>query len=110
MEINLTRTLIVIAICVACTQLERALPFLIFRGKEVPSVVRYLGKVLPMAIMATLIIYCVKDISFASAGGWLPYVIASAVTALLHLWKSNTLLSIFGGTACYMILIQMVFI
>lgn len=110
MDINITRTLIVIAICVACTQLERALPFLIFRGKEVPRVIKFLGKVLPMAIMATLIIYCIKGISFTSAGGWLPYIIASAVTAGLHLWRGNTLLSIFGGTACYMILVQMVFI
>lgn len=106
---DIKRTLIVIAICVACTQLERALPFLIFRGKEVPSVVKYLGKVLPMAIMATLIIYCIKGISFVSPVGWAPYLIACAVTVALHLWKSNTLLSIFGGTACYMILIQMVF-
>lgn len=109
MEINITRSLIVIAICFACTQLERALPFLIFRGKEVPSVVKYLGKVLPMAIMATLIIYCIKGISFTAMGGWVPYIIACGVTVALHLWKSNTLLSIFGGTACYMILIQIVF-
>ena len=106
---DIKRTLIVIAICVACTQLERALPFLIFHGKEVPSVVKYLGKVLPMAIMATLIIYCIKGISFAAPVSWAPYLIACGVTVALHLWKSNTLLSIFGGTACYMILIQMVF-
>ena len=106
---DVKRTIIIIAICVACTFLERALPFLIFRGKEVPSVIRYLGKVLPMAIMATLVIYCIKSISFTALGGWVPYLIACGVTVLLHLWKSNTFLSIFGGTACYMILIQMVF-
>ena len=106
---DIKRTVIIIAICVACTFLERALPFLIFRGKEVPSVVKYLGKVLPMAIMATLIIYCIKGISFVSMVGWVPYLIACGVTVLLHLWKSNTFLSIFGGTACYMILIQLVF-
>lgn len=106
---DVKRTLIIIAICVACTFLERALPFLIFRGKEVPSVIRYLGKVLPMAIMATLVIYCIKGISFTALSGWVPYLIACGVTVLLHLWKSNTFLSIFGGTACYMILIQLVF-
>jgi len=110
MELNVTRSLIIIAICVACTQVERALPFLIFRGKEVPQVIKYLGKVLPLAIMSTLIIYCIKGISFAAPGGWLPYIIASALTAALHLWRGNTLLSIFGGTACYMLLVQLVFI
>lgn len=106
---DITRSLIIVAICVACTQLERALPFLIFRGKEVPSVIKYLGKVLPMAIMATLVIYCIKGISFSSCGAWVPYLVACALTAALHLWKGNTLLSIFGGTACYMVLIQLVF-
>ncbi|MDO4816292.1 MAG: AzlD domain-containing protein [Bacillota bacterium] len=110
MEIDLTRSLIIIAICFSCTLFERALPFLIFRGKEVPPVIKFLGKVLPMAIMATLIIYCIKGISFTATGGWAPYLIACGVTVLLHLWKSNTLLSIFGGTACYMVLVQMVFI
>ena len=106
---NVTRTLIVIAICAAVTFLERALPFLIFGKREVPGVVRYLGRVLPMAIMATLVLYCIKDISFTALAGWLPYGIGIAVTALLHLWKSNSLLSIAGGTAVYMVLVQFVF-
>ena len=110
MVISATESIMIIAVCTACTFLERALPFIIFRGKEVPEIVRYLGRVLPMAIMATLVIYCIKTISFSSMAGWAPMVIASAVTVLLHLWKSNTMLSIFGGTICYMVLIQMVFV
>ena len=110
MVISATESIMIIAVCTACTFLERALPFIIFRGREVPEIVRYLGRVLPMAIMATLVIYCIKTISFFSMAGWSPMVIASAVTVLLHLWKSNTMLSIFGGTICYMVLIQMVFV
>lgn len=110
MAISATQSIIIIAICAACTFLERALPFIIFRGREVPDIVRYLGRVLPMAIMATLVIYCIKGISFASMGGWVPMVIASAATVVLHLWKGNTMLSIFGGTVCYMVLVQMVFV
>ena len=110
MAISATQSIIIIAICAACTFLERALPFIIFRGREVPDIVRYLGRVLPMAIMATLVIYCIKSISFASMGGWVPMVIASAATVVLHLWKGNTMLSIFGGTVCYMVLVQMVFV
>ena len=110
MVISATESIMIIAVCTACTFLERALPFIIFRGREIPDIVRYLGRVLPMAIMATLVIYCIKGISFASMGGWVPMVIASAATVVLHLWKSNTMLSIFGGTICYMVLIQMVFV
>ena len=106
---DVKRTLIVIAICAAVTFLERALPFLVFGKREVPGVVRYLGRVLPMAIMATLVLYCIKDISFTAFAGWLPYCIGIAVTALLHLWKNDSLLSIAGGTAVYMVLVQFVF-
>ena len=31
-----------------------------------------------------------------------------AVTALIHLWKKNTLLSVFAGTAAYMLLLQLI--
>ena len=110
MAISTTESIMIIAVCAICTFAERALPFIIFRGKEVPEIVRYLGRILPMAIMATLVIYCIKGISFTSVAGWAPILIASAVTVLLHLWKSNTMLSIFGGTICYMVLIQMVFV
>lgn len=110
MVISATESIMIIAICALCTLLERAFPFLIFRRKEVPEIVRYLGRVLPMAVMATLVMYCLKGISFASVAGFAPPLIASAVTALLHLWKRNTMLSICGGTICYMLLIQMVFV
>ena len=109
MEIDVTRSLIIIAICTARTFLERALPFVVFRGHEVPPVVRYLGTVLPMAIMATLVIYCIRDIRFTAPGTCLPYLIGIAVTALAHLWKRNSLLSIALGTAVYMVMVQTVF-
>ena len=109
MAISVTQSIIIIAICAACTLFERAFPFLIFRGKEVPPIINYLGKVLPMAIRATLVIYCIKGISFSTVAGWAPYLIACAFTVVLHLWRRSALLSIVGGTACYMILVQMIF-
>ena len=109
MDINVSRSVLIIAICAACTFFERALPFLVFRGREVPPIVRYLGKVLPMAIMATLVIYCIKDISFTALGTFLPYVVGIAVTSLVHLWKRNNLLSIALGTVAYMVMVQTVF-
>ena len=110
MEINVTRTLLVIAVCTVCTFAERALPFVIFRGREVPKIVQYLGRVLPMAIMATLVIYCIKGISLTAMSGWVPYLAGIAVTAVLHWWRKNALLSIVAGTAVYMLLVQLVFV
>ena len=88
----------------------RFIPFLIFNGnKPVPKFVDYLGRVLPYSIMAMLVVYCLKGISFIKAPFGLPEVISVVVVAVLHIWKRNTLLSIIGGTMCYMVLIQFVF-
>ena len=88
----------------------RFLPFAIFRGsKPVPPFVAYLGKVLPYAIMGMLVVYCLRNTDFAGETHGLPEIIACAAVALLHLWKRNTLISIIGGTAAYMLLVQLVF-
>ena len=107
MGVNVSRALAVIAVCAVCTLLERALPFLIFRGREVPKVVKNLGAALPAAIITTLIVYCLRSYVFSAAV--FPQLIACAVTVGLHLWRRNSFLSIFGGTAVCMLLTQFVF-
>lgn len=100
-----------IAVMAVITFLTRALPFLLFdRGESPPKLVIYLGKVLPPAVIAMLIVYCLRGVSFAAPGGWLPQLIAVVAVVVLHLWKKNNLLSIFGGTLLYMILVQVVFV
>ena len=99
----------VIAVCALCTLLERALPFLIFRSREVPEPVNALGRMLPMAIITTLIFYCMRNIRFSDVSSAAPQLISAALTLLLHLWKRNTMLSIAGGTVCCMVLTQFVF-
>lgn len=99
-----------IAVMAAVTFLTRALPFLLFdRGGKPPKLVLYLGRVLPPAVIAMLIVYCVKGVTFTSVGGWLPTLAAGGAAVLLHLWKGNDLLSIFGATVLYMVLVQGVF-
>ena len=99
-----------IAVMAVVTFLTRALPFLLFdRGDHPPKLVLYLGQVLPPAIIAMLIVYCLKGISFASPAGWVPSLLAGGAAVVLHLWKGNDLLSIFGATVLYMVLVQGVF-
>ena len=99
-----------IAVMAAVTFLTRALPFLLFDwGSAPPKLVLYLGRVLPPAIIAMLIIYCLKDLSFLAVGGWVPQLVSVGAVVILHLWKHNNLLSIFGGTILYMFLIQTIF-
>ena len=86
----------------------RFLPFVLFKNRT-PSFVMYLGKVLPMCAMAMLVVYCLRNVSFNAPPHALPELIAVSVTVGLHLWRRSTLLSILGGTVCYMVLIQTVF-
>ena len=104
-----TYVFLMIVVMAVCTFLTRVLPFLILRKRQIPAFVTYLGQVLPYPIMGMLIVYCLKDVSFLEAPFAVPELIAVAVVVVLHVWKRNTLLSIIGGTACYMILIQFVF-
>lgn len=104
--ITTKQTLCIIFLCAFCTFLERIFPFLVFRKHTVPKVILYLGKVLPLAVMTTLVVYCLRGITFTSISGYIPPIVATMTTVLLHLWKRNNLLSILGGTICYMILIR----
>ena len=108
--ISAQRAILIILVVAVCTFATRVLPFLFFGGNRgVPRAVNYLGKILPPAIMATLVIYCLKGISLLRAPHGAPELLATAVVAALHGWKRNVLLSIAGGTAVYMLLVQVVF-
>ncbi|MCC8191288.1 MAG: AzlD domain-containing protein [Planctomycetes bacterium] len=90
--------------------LTRFLVFLLFsERKALPAPVRYLGAALPHASMALLLVYCLRHVSpFRSPYG-LPEALAVLITAGLHLWKNNVLVSIAGGTVFYMALVQFLF-
>lgn len=92
------------------TWITRFAPFLLLpKSKAVPLWLAYLGRVLPCAVMGLLLVYCLKDVSLAVAPHGVPEALALAVVVGLHAWKKNTLLSIAGGTAVYMLLVQFVF-
>lgn len=100
----------IVAVAAVCTFLTRVAPFVVFGGKrEVPRLVRYLGQVLPPAVMAVLIVYCLRGVQPGAYPHGLPELLSIVVVAALHLWKRNNLLSIGMGTACYMLLVQFVF-
>jgi branched-subunit amino acid transport protein AzlD len=103
--------ILIVLAAALCTLATRAFPFVLFGGnKKPPHIITYLGKVLPGAVIAILVVYCLRGIHFETASGFLPSIIAVAVTAALHIWKRNNLISIGGGTILYMILVQMIFV
>mgnify|MGYP000130538515 FL=1 len=106
-----TQLILMIAVAGACTFATRLFPFALFGGKkEVPKFIKYLGDVLPVAILGILIVYCLRDFEKGSINYILPQIIAVVLTAGIHLWKKNTLLSIAVGTIGYMLLIHFVFV
>ena len=107
---TLTQRIITIALCALGTMATRFLPFLLFSSRRpTPRYIQYLGRVLPGAIFGMLVIYCLRNVDLMAGSHGLPEAIAIAVVAALHLLKGQMLLSIAGGTICYMLLVQLVF-
>lgn len=93
--------LLAVLVSAVCTFALRALPFLAFNGeRNMPLWLDRLGQVLPAAIMAVLIVYCLKDVGSDLRG------IAVVVVAVSYKWKHNTLISIAVGTSLYMVLLR----
>ena len=90
----------------AVTLLCRATPFLFFMRRRPPAVVDFLQVYIPPMIMTVLVLGSYKALSFARAPYGIPEIAAGLAVAALHLWRRNTLVSIFGGTALYMVLIR----
>ena len=82
----------------------RAFPFILFSKRQPPAFIRFIEKYIPPMIMAILLVYCMKDVEFARKPFGLPETISLALTIVLHLWKNNSMLSIFGGTIAFMFL------
>ncbi len=110
-QMTLPQQLVTIGLCAIATMLTRFLPFIVFSSKRpVPQYVQYLGKALPAAIFGLLVVYCLRNVTPLSGNHGLPEAIAVAVTAGLHQWKGQMLLSIAGGTLCYVLLVQFIFV
>ena len=103
---NTIYPLAVIGVIAVVTWALRAFPFMLFGNRPLPKVIRYLGKVLPPAIMTVLVIYCLRDISFSQSPFGIPELAACALVVILQAVRKNMYLSIIAGTVCYMVLIR----
>jgi len=94
----------IIAVGFAVNYLLRALPFLLFAGKDraIPTWVLRFGNLLSPVIITGLILYSYSGLAWKTP--W-PYL-AGALVVGLHLWKRNALVSIVAGTVVYMLLLN----
>ena len=107
---TITQQIITIALVALATMATRFLPFLLFpAGKPTPKDIQFLGHFLPPAVLRLLVIYCLKDTNFLSGNHGLPELLSIAAVIALHCFKRQMLLSIAGGTICYMLLVQFIF-
>ena len=93
------------------TMLTRFLPFILFpANKPTPPVVLYLGKMLPAAVMALLVVFSFKDVEFLSGYHGAPELLATVLIIGLQVSLKNVLLTIASGTIFYMLLVQYIFV
>lgn len=104
--INTLQMLVTIAVIALATFATRALPFICFGSREPPIILLTIEKNLPPMILLLLVIYCLKNVQWFSAPYGIPELFSIGIVAGLHLWKKNAMLSIFTGTAIYMIMVQ----
>ncbi|NLJ94985.1 MAG: branched-chain amino acid transporter AzlD [Clostridiaceae bacterium] len=106
-KIQVFITIVLIALS---THLTRFLPFIIFSDEsKVPNFVRFLGKYLPTASIALLVVYALKDVSLTTAPHGLPELITLIVITLVHMKWRKSYISIGVGTVLYMFLVQVIF-
>lgn len=104
---NTVYALLAVLVCAACTFLLRFAPFALFSGKRgMPEPVRRIASRMPAAIIAVLVVYCLKAVPTSDLPTVAVNLISVAAVVALHLWKKNTLLSIAGGTVLYMVLLR----
>lgn len=106
---SISQQLITIGLCILGTMITRFLPFLIFNEKrKTPAYIMNIGKYLPSAVFSMLVVYCLRNVDFLHSTHGLPEIISIIITIILHLWKRQMLISIAGGTICYMIIIHLI--
>lgn len=108
---SIVEILLTVAVIAIGTAFTRFAAFLLFpNGRRVPTYVQYLGKALPPAVFAMLVVYCLKNVQILSGTHGLPELIAITVVVLVHIKWRRMLVSIVSGTVCYMALVQLIFV
>ncbi len=88
----------------------RALPFAALKPLRGSALVAYLGRHMPAGIMVILAVYTLRGVSLGEAPHGLPEALALAATVGLHLRTRNAVLSILGGAAVFMLLVNALFV
>lgn len=103
-KLPLALVIVAIFICGAIIFFERSFSFLLFSRKEPPPLIKFIEKYIPSMIIAILLVYCFKDVKLVAFPYGLPAFAGLFFAVLVNLAVKNSMVSIFGATALYMIL------
>ena len=92
-----------VALAAAITFALRALPFAVIEPLRSSRLAGELAARMPAGLMVILVVYLLRDVPAKPTAAAAATVGAAIVVAALHLWRSNALLSIFAGTAVYVV-------
>lgn len=97
-----------VLVSAAVTWTLRAAPFAMLAPLRHSALLAYIGDRMPVGVMVILAAYTLRDtdpVVLTSAG---PAVLALAITIGLHLWRGSMTLSIFAGTAAYVLVTSVI--
>lgn len=83
----------------------RAAPFVVKSWFTDNEILEALGRLMPAGIMVILVVYSFTDVLNR---GIIPAVAGVVATAVLHLWRSNMMVSIIGGVITYGVVLALV--
>lgn len=96
---------LMVVVSSAVTWALRALPFVALAPLRHSALVKYLSVHMPVGVMLILMVYAMRRDS-NEVRDYLWLAVAVLVTAGIHLWRSNALVSILVGTALYVVLVS----
>lgn len=98
--------LLIFIVASIITAFLRVIPFLVFKGREVPESVKYLGSVLPLSVYVILVIYNLRGTNFTSAPFGIPEITGVLFAGICQLITKNSILSLILSTITYMVLLR----
>ena len=97
-----------LVVATAITLTLRALPFAVKEALRGSALLADLGRWMPLGAVSILTIYCLSSVDVTARSHGLNELVGVAVTAGVHLWRRNAVLSIAAGTAVYLLLVNIV--
>lgn len=102
------QAIMVILTISAVTMLLRVAPFVAIETLRNSEFLRYLGRVMPVGVMALLVGYSLLNVDFTRSPWGLPEIGIMVASGALYWWTRNSLLSIGSGLVAYVLLASFV--